>query len=280
MPIPVDETVAALRARVARWRAAGERIALVPTMGALHAGHVALVMAAKEAADRAVVSIFVNPTQFAPMEDFGAYPRDLAGDLRTLDPAGADAVFAPSAAEIYPAGHATSISLRGPADRLETDFRPHFFTGVATIVAKLLIAAGPDFAIFGEKDYQQLLVVRRLVADLALPIAIVGHPVVREADGLALSSRNAYLTAGERKKAPELHRALAAAAAAIRAGEVTTLALANARARLIAAGFDVDYVELRDAATLAPALDQEREPRRLLAAARLGRTRIIDNVAV
>ncbi|MGD9740324.1 MAG: pantoate--beta-alanine ligase [Bauldia sp.] len=276
----IAETVAGLRARIAAWRKDGERIAMVPTMGALHRGHLELCHQARQEADRVVVSIFVNPTQFAPTEDFAAYPRDLSGDLAKLGEAGVDIVFAPTVEEMYPAGYATTIGVRGPAEGLETDFRPHFFAGVATVVSKLLIAALPDAAIFGEKDYQQLLVIRRLVRDLALPVTIVGHPIVREEDGLAMSSRNAYLSSAERDVAPELHRALAAAAKAIGAGELAGVAIETARQRIAKAGFDIDYLELRDADTLKPPQKQESERLRLLVAARLGRTRLIDNVAV
>lgn len=277
---PTDSTVAAIRKRVAGWRQSGERIGCVPTMGALHSGHLALVETARRSADRVIVSVFVNPTQFAPTEDFGAYPRDLAGDLAKLASVGADAVFAPATGEMYPEGFATQVSVGGPSAGLETDFRPHFFAGVATVVSKLLIAVGPDVAVFGEKDFQQLLVVRRLVADLGLPVEIVGHPVEREADGLALSSRNAYLSPAERAIAPAIHAALAEAAAAIRSGAAPAGALAAARERLTASGFLVDYVDLRSATDLSPAGPGSTGPLRLLAAARVGRTRLIDNVAV
>ncbi len=277
---PADRNVAELRRRIAGWRATGETVALVPTMGALHAGHLALVEAARAAADRTVVSIFVNPKQFAPNEDFSAYPRDEARDLALLAEAGTDAVFAPPVAEMYPPGFATAVSVDGPSRGLETDFRPHFFSGVATVVAKLLLAALPDVALFGEKDYQQLLVVRRMAADLGIPSRIVGLPTVREADGLALSSRNAYLTAAERAAAPELHRALQGAATAIRGGLAGEAACATASVRLAASGFAVDYFALRNAETLEPAPGRGTEQLRLLVAARLGRTRLIDNIAV
>lgn len=277
---PVDRTVADIRRRVAGWRQAGARIALVPTMGALHDGHIALIRAARRQADRTVVSIFLNPTQFGPNEDLATYPRTWDADLAALARLGIDAVFAPNVAEMYPDGFATTITVAGPGLGLETDFRPQFLTGVATVVSKLLIACAPDIAIFGEKDYQQLLVICRLVADLGLPMRIVGHPTVREGDGLALSSRNGYLSADERRTAPTLYQALAAAAAAIRGGTPVDEALAGARATLQAAGFAVDYVELRNAGTLAPVADLTSEPLRLLAAARLGKTRLIDNVAV
>ena len=214
--LPVDRTVAALRARVAAWRAAGDAVALVPTMGALHEGHLALARAAAERAKRVVVSIFVNPAQFAPNEDFSTYPRDEAADMAKLASVGVDAVFAPDVAEMYPPGFATSITVAGPALGLESDFRPHFFGGVATIVAKLLLSCLPDAALFGEKDYQQLIVVRRMVADLAIPTEIVGLPTIREPDGLALSSRNAYLSPAERKLAPRLFAILNETALGIR----------------------------------------------------------------
>jgi pantoate--beta-alanine ligase len=253
---------------------------MVPTMGALHEGHLALVRSAREQASRAVASIFVNPTQFAPTEDFGAYPRAEAADLPKLAGVGTDAVFAPAVAEMYPAGFATAVSVGGPSAGLETDFRPHFFGGVATVVARLLLVCLPDIAIFGEKDYQQLLVIRRMVADLGIPVSILGHATLREGDGLALSSRNAYLSAAERTVAPRLNAALRDAAAAIRANGDAVAALARARADLAAAGFAVDYVDLRNAETLAPVADVRGEPLRLLAAARLGKTRLIDTIAV
>jgi len=276
---PVDRTVKALRARVTLWRSAGAKVALVPTMGALHAGHLALVREAKKRAGKVVVSIFVNPTQFAPNEDFATYPRDEAADLAKLDGL-ADAVFAPTVGEMYPDGATTSITVSGPAKDLESNTRPQFFAGVATVVAKLLQAALPDIAVFGEKDYQQLLVVRRMVADLGFPVEIVGVPTLREADGLAMSSRNAYLSPGDRAKAPRLHAALVAAAEAIRYGTTPDVALAGAQSKLTAVGFRVDYVKLRNANTLAPVKDAEKEPKRLLAAAWLGKTRLIDNIPV
>ncbi len=275
----VIRSVRDMQARSAAWRAEGRRIALVPTMGALHEGHLDLVRAARSAADRVVVSIFVNPTQFAPTEDFAAYPRDEAADLASLDTLGVETVFAPAVPDMYPEGFATRVMVEGPAAGLESDTRPHFFGGVATVVAKLFIACAPDAAIFGEKDYQQLQVVRRMTRDLGLPVDVVGHPTVRAGDGLALSSRNAYLSPRERALAPRLNAALVAAAAAIRAGTPVTQALDAARADLSAAGFAVDYVALRNADTLAEVADPAREPLRLLAAARLGRTRLIDNIA-
>ncbi len=276
----IHRTIAGMQHQAAAWRAAGLKSALVPTMGALHEGHLDLVRAASAAADRVVVSIFVNPTQFAPTEDFAAYPREEAADLAKLAALGVDAVFAPTIAEMYPDGYATRIVVDGPALGLESDSRPHFFGGVATVVAKLFIACAPDTAIFGEKDYQQLLVVRRMGAHLGLPVNVVGFPTVRAADGLALSSRNAYLSPEERAVAPRLHAALQAAAAAIRAGSPVAAAVAAAERDLDDAGFAVDYVAVRNAATLAEATDPGAGPLRLLAAARLGRTRLIDNIAV
>jgi len=277
----IDPTVALIRQRSTGWRRNGLTSALVPTMGALHDGHLALVHAASEAADRVIVSIFVNPTQFAPSEDFAAYPRNMDADLATLAQAGVDAVFAPTTAEMYPEGFSTTVSLGGPAAGLESDFRPHFFQGVATVVAKLFLATQSDIAVFGEKDYQQLLVVRRMAADLNIPIEIRGHPTLREPDGLAMSSRNAYLSPTERSIAPRLHQALQAAAQAIRAGRGDPGPVAgDARQSLAEAGFAVDYVALRNAETLAEVTDVDSEPLRLLAAARLGRTRLIDNIAV
>jgi len=254
-------------------------VGLVPTMGALHAGHLALVDQARRLSQRVIVSIFVNPTQFAPHEDFDRYPRALETDLQKLGTA-ADLVFAPQVEEIYPDGFSLKIEMGGPALGLESDFRAHFFAGVATVVAKLLIAAMPDIAMFGENDYQQLLVVRRLVRDLALPVDIVGAPIVREADGLAMSSRNAYLDAREHKIAANLNRVIQDVATRVRAGETISAAEHRAAQALLEAGFhSVDYVTVRDAETLAP-LREFHTPARVLAAARLGRTRLIDNVPV
>ncbi len=276
----VVRTIADLRARVGAWRANGERVALVPTMGALHAGHLTLVEEGFARADHVVVSIFVNPTQFAPHEDFQTYPRTEEADLDALAGLGADLVFAPSATEMYPLGNATRLEMGGPALGLETDFRPHFFGGVATVVAKLLIACGPDVAIFGEKDYQQLAVVRQMVGDLSLPVTIIGATTVREADGLAMSSRNAYLSSEERAIAPVLIAEMRRVAEVVRKGGDATSAVAAAREAILAAGFrQFDYLEIRNAVTLA-APREAGEPLRLLAAAWLGRTRLIDNIAV
>lgn len=279
-PIRTVHTVAELRQQVAAWRAAGERVALVPTMGALHVGHVALMEAAKDHAERTVVTIFVNPTQFAPTEDLGRYPRTLEADLDKADGVGVALAFVPDVSEMYPEGFATTISLTGPALGLETDFRPTHFAGVATVVAKLLNQAAPDVALFGEKDYQQLQVVTRMARDLDLPVRILGVPTVREADGLALSSRNVYLSPEDRAAAPSLHRALSAAAAAIAGGADITESVDEARRTVIAAGFALDYLEARHAATLAPVATRADGPIRLLVAARIGATRLIDNLAV
>ncbi len=280
MTIATAADVAMLRRALAGWRRAGERIALVPTMGALHEGHLALVRLARAEAERVVVSIFVNPTQFAPNEDFSAYPRTLDEDLAKL--AGlADLVFTPAADEMYPPGSATTVSVAGPATvGLEDRFRPTHFAGVATVVAKLLVQALPDVAIFGEKDFQQLKVIARMARDLHLPVSILGGATMREPDGLALSSRNRYLSPAERAVAPRLHHALQEGAAAIRAGAAPAEAAAEAAAALAASGFAVDYVAARDAETLEPVASPAAGPVRLLAAARLGRTRLIDNIAV
>jgi pantoate--beta-alanine ligase len=247
-------------------------------MGALHDGHLSLVTAAKK--PTVVVSIFVNPTQFAPHEDFDAYPRDLGRDIAKLETVGTPLIFAPTAREMYPHGFATTVTVGGPSAGLETDFRPHFFAGVATVVAKLLLAALPDVAVFGEKDYQQLLVVKRLAKDLGLPTEILGAPIARAADGLALSSRNAYLSAAERAVAGNLNKVLKDVAARAREGGDLRDCEAMGATELKTVGFDsVDYVAIRDAETLAVPQDLTR-PVRILAAAKIGRTRLIDNMAI
>ena len=276
----IVRTVAELRTAVAGWRRDGGSVGMVPTMGALHAGHLALVEVARSQNDRVIVTLFVNPTQFAAHEDLRAYPRSEAADREKLAALAPDVLFAPSAAEMYPAGFDTKIVMGGPAAGLETAFRPHFFSGVATVVAKLLLAGLPDRAYFGEKDFQQLLVVRQLVRDLNIPTEIVGRPTIREPDGLALSSRNAYLSADERARAPRLHALLQQVAAEVRAGIAPANALREGRQELQREGFDVDYLDLRNAETLATVGDAAAEPLRLLAAARLGKTRLIDNIAV
>jgi pantoate--beta-alanine ligase len=270
-----------LRRYVRARRAAGERIGLVPTMGALHAGHLSLVEAARRVADRVVVTIFVNPAQFGPNEDFSRYPRTLAADLEKLSRVAADLVFAPPVEEIYPAGFSTKVVMEGPAlADLEDRFRPTHFSGVATVVTKLLNQAQADVAVFGEKDYQQLLVIKRLARDLDIATEILGAPTLREADGLAMSSRNVYLAGEERERARELHSALSEAARRILNGEDIDAATRDARARLAEVGFDVDYLEARCAETLAPVSALDQGPIRLLAAAKLGATRLIDNIAV
>jgi pantoate--beta-alanine ligase len=277
----VIRTLPALKRAIAALRARRKSIALVPTMGALHAGHLALVREAQRRADCVVVSIFVNPTQFAPTEDLGTYPRTFAADLAALAKIKAHLVWAPSVETMYPQGFATRILPEGPAKAgLEDAFRPHFFAGVATVVAKLLLQCEPDIALFGEKDFQQLKVVTRLARDLGLPVRIVGAPTVREPDGLALSSRNAYLTASERQAAPALDRVLRQCAEAIRGGKPIAGVLAQGREAIAKAGFALDYLEARNAETLAPLGNGKSEPIRLLTAARIGKTRLIDNMAV
>lgn len=272
--------IKALREAMAALRSDGGRVALVPTMGALHAGHMALVAEARACARHLVVSIFVNPTQFGPGEDLSTYPRREAGDARMLEEAGCALLWAPEAEVMYPDGHATRIVVAGASAMLEGRSRPGHFEGVATVVAKLINQVRPDTAIFGEKDYQQLAVIRRMVADLDLNVEIVGVPVQRDADGLALSSRNLYLSKDERVAARTLPRALGEAAAAIRDGAPVAETLEAARRRLAAAGFDpIDYVALCDAATIEPLTMLDR-PARLLAAAKIGKTRLIDNVAL
>ena len=279
--IEIVHDVGSLRARLAQWRRAGETIGLVPTMGALHAGHISLVREAKRHATRTMMSIFVNPTQFAPTEDFGAYPRSLEADAAKFASAEGDLVFAPAIGEIYPPGFATLLSIGGPATAgLEDRFRSAHFPGVATIVAKLLNQCRPDIAIFGEKDYQQLKVVTRMARDLDFETKIIGVPTVREADGLALSSRNVYLSAKERAVAPSLFAALRRCVHDINDGVIIETALAAARKTVAAAGFVTDYIEARHAESLAPVTSREEWPVRLLAAATLGKTRLIDNVAV
>jgi pantoate--beta-alanine ligase len=279
--LAVIRTIASLRRSLAPFRDAGQRIALVPTMGALHAGHLALVREARRRARRVVVSIFVNPTQFAPHEDFGSYPRGFDADLAALRAAKANLVWAPSASVMYPEGFATRIETQGTAKvGLEDKFRPHFFGGVATVVAKLFTQVAPDFALFGEKDYQQLCVIAQMAKDLDLPLKVVGVPTVREKDGLALSSRNAYLTPAERAVAPTLQRVLKASAKRIKLGEPIEMVLEEGRAEVERAGFAVDYLEARHAQTLAPIASRKEGPLRLLVAAKIGKTRLIDNLGV
>jgi pantoate--beta-alanine ligase len=277
--IHILRTLPALR----RWRdqARGKSVALVPTMGALHEGHLTLVRYAHRKCDRVVVSIFVNPTQFAPHEDFGSYPRTWDTDVAALKALKADAIWAPNVATMYPEGFATRIAPGGPAlAGLEDKFRPHFFGGVCTVVAKLLLQVRPDIATFGEKDYQQLKVVTAMARDLDIGTRIAGVPTVREKDGLAMSSRNAYLSPEERAVAPALHRALKGCAESLKAGAPLAASLGEAEAAIEKVGFAVDYLEARHAETLAPVTSVKDGPVRLLVAAKLGRTRLIDNIAV
>jgi pantoate--beta-alanine ligase len=270
----------ALRAAVKALKEGGKSLALVPTMGALHAGHVKLVSEAAERADRVAASIFVNPTQFNDPADLARYPRQEARDLAMLQAAGCGLAWLPTAGQLYPDGFATTVSISGISSRWEGEHRPGHFAGVATVVAKLLLAMEPDVALFGEKDFQQLAVIRRMVVDLGLPVEIVGVPTVRDADGLALSSRNANLSEEERQRALALPNALRNAAARISAGEPAGPALAAAKQALVDAGFlKVDYVALVDAATLEPIAEPAGDMR-LIAAATIGGTRLIDNLSV
>lgn len=276
----VARSVADLRGHVAGWRGRGETVAVVPTMGALHTGHLSLVEAARAACDRVIVTLFVNPRQFDRAEDLANYPRHEDSDRAILGPRGVDLLFMPPVDQVYPPGFATSVRVEGLSRGMCGDFRPGHFDGVATVVAKLLLMTGADRAFFGEKDWQQLQIVRRMVADLNIPTAISGCPTLREDDGLALSSRNARLSAEDRAIAPALHRAMAAAAARLRAGEDAAQVLAATRAEITAAGFEqVEYLDLRDPETLVP-LERLDGPARLLAAAWLGPVRLIDNIAV
>jgi pantoate--beta-alanine ligase len=284
MPIPqppILRTAAALREQIAAWRRDGARIGLIPTMGALHEGHLSLVRRALDAGERAVVSIFVNPTQFGPNEDFGAYPRREAEDVAKFAAIGGHLVWAPTVEEMYPQGFSTHVAVSGLTEGLCGPFRPGHFQGVATVVSKLLLQVQADSAYFGQKDYQQLQVVGRMARDLDIPTVIVGVPTVREADGLALSSRNVYLSAAERQTAALLPRVMRQTADAVLAGEAPFARLMDqARERLAAAGFGpIDYVSINDAETLVPVETLDR-PARLFVAARIGRTRLIDNIPI
>lgn len=271
-------TLVELRALINSWRASGQRVALVPTMGALHAGHLRLVDEARRHADRVVASIFVNPRQFGPNEDFGRYPRQEEADAAALAEAHCDLLWLPDVATMYPDGFSTNVSVSGVSEGLCGGARLGHFDGVATVVLKLFNQVAPHAAFFGEKDYQQLTVIRRMVADLNLDVEVVGVPTVREEDGLALSSRNAYLSADERARAVALPMAMQDAKAAIESGADIAETLDMVRTRLIEAGFTApDYVELRDSATLAPVTKLKKQPARLLVAARMGQTRLIDN---
>ncbi|HVX98200.1 MAG TPA: pantoate--beta-alanine ligase [Pseudorhodoplanes sp.] len=278
---PVVRTIPALRHAIARLRRGGSKIALVPTMGALHDGHLSLVRRAQRHARRVVVSIFVNPTQFGPTEDFSSYPRTFGSDLAALSELGVDLVWAPAATVMYPEGFCTAVQPSGPAVAgLEDRFRPHFFGGVATVVSKLFIQVQPDFAIFGQKDYQQLKVVTRMARDLDLPVKIVAAPTIREKDGLAMSSRNAYLSGEQRAIAPTLSRVLKDCARRIKSGERLAAVLEDGRKTIAEAGFALDYLEARHAETLAPVSSRKDGPLRLLVAAKIGTTRLIDNIGV
>jgi pantoate--beta-alanine ligase len=277
----IVRTVPVLRRALDSLRSRKATVALVPTMGALHDGHVSLVHQAKRRAKRVVVSIFVNPTQFAPHEDFGSYPRTWKEDLKKLTAEGVDVIWNPDVKAMYPDGFATRIVPEGPATvGLEDRFRPHFFGGVATVVGKLFTQVRPDFAIFGEKDFQQLRVVTRMANDLDLGVKVIGSKTVRERDGLAMSSRNVYLTADERRVSTELFRAMKESAKQLKAGEEIEAAMAAGSAIITAAGFELDYFELRHADTLAPVSSLEDGPLRILVAAKIGTTRLIDNIGV
>ena len=281
--LTIVRTVADLRAQVRAWKAAGERVALIPTMGALHEGHLSLIALGQSRVQRTVASVFVNPRQFAPHEDFDSYPRGEARDAELLAGAGCDLMFAPGVEEMYAPGFSTTVDLTGVSEPLEGAARPQFFGGVATVVTKLLMQSQPDVAIFGEKDYQQLQVIKRVVRDLDIPVEIVGAPTARAADGLALSSRNAYLSPEERAAAVALPNAMKAAAQAVAAGGRIDEAEATAKAAILAAGFrQVDYVDVREAGDLSrlgPGPIGQADGR-ILVAAWLGRTRLIDNMAV
>jgi pantoate--beta-alanine ligase len=281
--LKIVRTVAELRAQVAAWKAAGDEVVLIPTMGALHDGHLTLIKLGQTKARRTIASVFVNPKQFAPHEDFDAYPRGEAADAEKLASVGCDLMFAPKASEMYAPGFSTAINVSGVSEPLEGAARPQFFGGVATVVAKLLIQNQADYAVFGEKDYQQLQVIKRLVKDLDLPVEIVSAPTARAEDGLALSSRNAYLSAEERAIATALPQALRAAAQAVAAGGRIDEAEAAGKAALAAAGFgQIDYLDIREASDLSklgpgPIGDAQG---RILVAAWLGKTRLIDNMPV
>ena len=276
----VVRTIAELRCCVNNWRKKDESVGLVPTMGGLHNGHLSLVEHSKLHADRTITSLFVNPSQFAPHEDFVTYPRKEHADREMLAASGNDLLFAPNVSEIYPDGYSTRIDVQGLSQILEGEFRPDFFTGVATVVTKLLLQALPDISIFGEKDYQQLCVIKTIVRDLDIPVEVIGAKTIREEDGLAMSSRNRYLTVEERKIAPLLYQVISQVAKNVRDGDQPINQRSWAEAELTEAGFGaVDYVAVRDAQTLDPVSDASR-PARVLAAAYLGRTRLIDNVAI
>ena len=279
--LTVVRTVADLRRAIAGCRAARRTVGMIPTMGALHEGHLSLVRGALDRGDVPVASIFVNPTQFGPNEDLGAYPRDEAGDFAKLEAAGCRIAYAPAVEEMYPGPQLTTVTVASLTDHLCGPFRPGHFQGVATVVCKLLMMAMPDRGYFGEKDYQQLQVLKRMARDLDMPVEIVGMPTVREPDGLALSSRNRYLSPAERETSLALYRQLTAVADAVRDGKASCAQVAEKAAKaLLEAGFDkVEYLTVVDAESLAP-LEHVHGPARVAVAARLGRTRLIDNIAV
>jgi pantoate--beta-alanine ligase len=273
-------TIAAVRERVRQWRREGQRVAFVPTMGNLHAGHISLIELARQRGDRFVASIFVNPMQFGPNEDYAHYPRTPTADEKMLASAGCDLMFMPDVAEIYPRGieHDTRVTVPEISGLLDGEFRPGHFDGVTTIVAKLFNIVAPDMAVFGEKDFQQLTLIRRMVADLCIPIEIIGAPTVRESDGLAMSSRNQYLTAEERKVAPRIHEGLKRAVDRIKRGELDFASIEKGEVDALKAdGFRPDYFTVRDAVTLLPATAESRHLVTLVAA-RLGKARLIDNL--
>jgi pantoate--beta-alanine ligase len=277
----IVRTIPALRRAIDGLRAKKATTALVPTMGALHDGHVSLIRLAKRRATKVIVSIFVNPTQFAPSEDFGSYPRTWKADVAKLAAEDVDLIWNPDVKTMYPDGFATKILTEGPAiANLEDRFRPHFFGGVATVVGKLFTQVRPDFAVFGEKDFQQLRVVTRMARDLDLGVKVIGSRTVRERDGLAMSSRNVYLSPEQRRAAPELYRAMKETAQALRAGDDIKAAMAGGAGLIAAAGFALDYFEVRHAETLAPIASVKDGPLRILVAAKIGTTRLIDNIAV
>ncbi|MGP9811162.1 pantoate--beta-alanine ligase [Rhodopseudomonas sp. NSM] len=280
-PPVVARTLPALRRALDDLRRRNATVALVPTMGALHDGHLSLVRLAKRRATKVVVSVFVNPTQFAPHEDFGSYPRTWKADVAKLAAEDVDLIWNPDVKTMYPEGFATRIGVEGPAVAgLEDRFRPHFFGGVATVVGKLFLQVRPDVAVFGSKDFQQLRVVTRMAADLDLGVKVIGAPTIRERDGLAMSSRNVYLTPEQRAVAPTLYRAMKETAKLLKAGKSAEAALAAGAKMIAEAGFALDYLEARHADTLAPVRSIKDGPIRLLVAAKLGKTRLIDNVAV
>lgn len=277
---PIVRTVAALRKKVGAWRKEGKSVALVPTMGSLHEGHLSLVKLARKKADKVIVSIFVNPTQFGAGEDFTTYPRDEKADRDKLSALSIHLIFAPKVTEMYGHGFSSEVSVHGLTEVLCGASRPGHFDGVATVVTKLLLQAAPDIAIFGEKDYQQLLVIRRFVQDLNIPVKIAGGAIVREADGLAMSSRNAYLNSKQRATAPLLNKEMKSAAKKLKVGETSKTVLSQASKNLEKAGFRLDYLEVRHAQTLEAIEGKVTGPARLFAAAFLGKTRLIDNIRI